>query len=58
MKKNKRIIKLEEDISFEEAMKHLANTKAEDVDEVMQASGEEIEPEMECPPDEQELPMQ
>lgn len=57
MKKNKQIIKLDEDISFKEAMRHLANTKAEDLDEVMQES-EETEPEMDCPPNEQEYPMQ
>ncbi len=56
MKKDKRIIKLDEDISFEEAMRHIANTKSEDVDEVMQAS-EETEPGMNCPPDKGEYPM-
>jgi hypothetical protein len=56
MKKDKRIIKLDEDISFEEAMRHLATTKKEDVDEVMQAS-EETEPEVNFPPDEEAYPM-
>ncbi len=34
MKKNK-LIKLDKDISFEDAMKHIANTSAKDVDAAM-----------------------
>lgn len=39
-KPKKQIIKIEPDLSFEEAMRHLANVKAEDVDETMRADEE------------------
>ncbi len=57
--KKKQIIKLDKDISFEEAMRHLANTKREDVEETMRnADNQDNEPEMECPPNEEEMPLQ
>lgn len=56
-KKKKDIIQIDSDFSFEEAMRHLANVKKEDVDETarnesedapIEESNEDCEPPQQC----------
>ena len=51
-KKKKDIIQLDSDFSFEELVSHVANVKASDVDEAMEADnqGEETMQEEDCEP--------